>query len=79
MQSALNIAISLKTRYIQAVTLQNLVAVHRKLFRYKEALEHCDRALNIATELGSPLVQDCKELKEKLLNEQSGRNDSRNR
>lgn len=34
------------------------------------ALEYCNHALSIATELGIPLAQECQALKEKLLTEQ---------
>ena len=45
----------------------------------QEAIDSCERALNIATALGIPLAQDCEKFKERLLNEQSGTSDSRNR
>jgi len=35
------------------------------------ALEYCDRAFSIATQLGIPLVKECQELKEQLLSEQT--------
>jgi hypothetical protein len=63
----LEIASSLKTRYIEAVTLQSLAAVYRKLSRSEEALDYCDRALNIATESDIPFMHECQELKQMLL------------
>ena len=35
------------------------------------ALEYCDYALSIARELGIPLINECQELKEQLLSEQT--------
>ncbi|WP_246564492.1 tetratricopeptide repeat protein [Leptothoe spongobia] len=48
-----------------------MAAVYRKLEQYEMALQYCDRALTIATELRIPLVQDCQELQEQLLHSQS--------
>lgn len=51
--------------------LTSLATIYSKLKRSDLALEYCNRALSIATELGIPLAKECQELKEELLNEQT--------
>jgi tetratricopeptide (TPR) repeat protein len=63
----------------EALTSKLLSELFKDMGNKSLAYIYCDRALNIATELGIPLAQDCKELKERLLNEQSDRNDFGNR
>jgi tetratricopeptide (TPR) repeat protein len=63
----------------EAIVLYNLAELHHQMGNLDLAVSDCDRALYIATELSIPLAQDCKKLKERLLNEQVGRNDPGNR
>ncbi|MBD2005806.1 MULTISPECIES: tetratricopeptide repeat protein [Cyanophyceae] len=55
----------------EAIILYNLTRLHHKLGDRVLALECCDRALSIATDLGIPLAKECQELKEKLLSEEA--------
>ena len=53
--------------YLAATTMQNMAAVCLKIGRHDLALQFCDRALAIATELNIPLVKECQEFKEQLI------------
>ncbi len=79
LQQSLKICRHIGSSLTEVEVCQSVGKVYQKIGNFKLAMKYCDRALNIATELGTPLAQDCKELKERLLNEQSGRNDSGNR
>ena len=52
----------------EATVLASLAKLYYKLSIYKIAHSYCNQALDIATELDIPLVQECQELKDKLLN-----------
>ncbi|PSB66486.1 hypothetical protein C7B61_10220 [filamentous cyanobacterium CCP1] len=54
---------------MRAEVLKNLAELHQKLGKIDRALEYCDRALELAIELGIPLVEECEELKAQLENE----------
>ena len=54
----------------EAVTLKNLAVLHLNLDHRDLALEFCEQALALATELGIPLAKECQELKQKLLKEE---------
>jgi len=58
-------------RRSEALSLYNLAMFQADLGNLRLALEYCDRALSIATELGIPLAKHCHELKEQLLSEQT--------
>ncbi len=51
----------------EALTFYNFALLLADLGNPPLALEFCDRALSISTELGIPLAKECQELKEKLL------------
>lgn len=51
----------------EAVSLFDLSSLHQKLGNHDSALEYCDLALSLATELGIPLAKECEELKSQLL------------
>lgn len=50
-----------------ALVLAKQAKLYQKLGESNLALEYCDRALSIATDLGIPLAKECEEFKEKLL------------
>jgi tetratricopeptide (TPR) repeat protein len=55
-------------RRSEALSLYNLAtSFQADLGNLPLAIEFCDRALSISTELGIPLAKECQELKEKLL------------
>ena len=56
-------------QYSDAIT--SLQAAYLKLSRYEEALDYCDRALIITTDLNIPLAKECQVLKCKVLNSPS--------
>ena len=58
-------AIECNQQHLAIVDL-NQAKLYCKLGDRTLALEYCDRALSIATELGIPLAKECQELKEKL-------------
>ena len=68
---ALKILRGIGARDIEASVLKNLAKTYYTLGELTLGLEYCDRALSIATELGIPSAQECQELKEKLLSEQT--------
>lgn len=55
------------TQYWEATSYSNLQ--NRKTSSTEIALEYCDQALAIATELGIPLAEECKKLKAELARE----------
>ena len=70
MQAALEICRTIGAPLEEALTLKNLTELHHKLGDLTLAIEYCDRALAIFTELGVPQAKECQELKEKLLSEE---------
>ena len=66
LQHSLEIATEIGNRRGEAEALKNLAEAYPQLGNHSLALEYCDRALAIATELGIPLAKECQELKEKL-------------
>ena len=55
----------------EALICYNLAIFQAVLGNIPLAIESCDRALSIATELGIPLAKECQELKKKLLREET--------
>ncbi len=55
----------------EALICYNLAMFQADLGNLPLAIESCDRALSIATELGIPLAKECQELKKKLLREET--------
>ena len=55
----------------EALIFYNLARFQADLGNLPLAIEYCDRALSIATELGIPLAKECQELKEQLLSKQT--------
>lgn len=68
-QESLQIFKTIGNRSAEAQTLENLAELYQKLGCYDLALEYCNQALVIATELDIPVAKECHELKEKLLTE----------
>lgn len=56
-------------QYHLAIVQFNRARICQKSGHYFRAIEHCNCALSIATDLKIPLVQDCQALKEKLLSQ----------
>jgi hypothetical protein len=56
----------LGNRDVEAETLKVLAELHYKIGQPNQALEYCEQALALATELGIPLAEECKKLKEEL-------------
>lgn len=54
-------------QYHLAVVQFNLARIYQKSGHYFQAIEHCNCALSIATDLNIPLVLECQALKNKLL------------
>jgi len=71
LQTALKILREVSFPYAEASLLKTLAELHQELGDLDLALDYCNQALAIATELGIPLAQECQELKEKLLSEQA--------
>ncbi|MGB8691561.1 MAG: tetratricopeptide repeat protein [Microcoleus sp.] len=55
----------------EALIFYNLASFQADLGNLPLAIESCDRALSISTELGIPLAKECQELKKKLLREET--------
>jgi tetratricopeptide (TPR) repeat protein len=56
----------------ESEALLRLAELHHKTGSIELARQECDRALAIATELGIPLVEECKKLKVELEGENNG-------
>ena len=65
-QTALGIFHQIGAKDGQAEALKNSALANKELGNLKLAKEQCQQALEIATELGIPLVKECQELREKL-------------
>jgi tetratricopeptide (TPR) repeat protein len=50
----------------EAETLKALAELHYKIGQPDQALEYCEQALALATELGIPIAEECQKLKEEL-------------
>lgn len=74
LQNGLKIFQEISSRSPEADALYYLAELHHKMEQDDLALEHCDKALEIATELGIPLIEDCRQLKEKLMKKGRGEN-----
>jgi tetratricopeptide (TPR) repeat protein len=46
-------------RDVEAKTLKALAELHYKIGQPDQAMEYCEQALAIATELGIPLAEEC--------------------
>jgi tetratricopeptide (TPR) repeat protein len=57
LQKALEIFKAVKSRRNEAEVLKNLAELHHKTNQVKQAREYCKAALQIAKELGIPLVK----------------------
>jgi hypothetical protein len=53
-------------RHLEALVLYNMAEISSELKDSERAFSCCDRALNIATELGLPLAEECQKLKEEI-------------
>jgi tetratricopeptide (TPR) repeat protein len=71
--SALEISQSTGNRSLEAEVLKNLAELYHQTKQHQLAQEYCEAALQIATELGIPLVKECEEL---LLKIEGERNNS---
>lgn len=65
-QAALEIFREIGVREGEAEALKNLAELHQALGQLKEARQYCQQALALATELGIPLVEECRQLQEEL-------------
>lgn len=63
---ALSIFREIQARAKEAEVLNRLAKLHQKLCEYDAALRYCSQALEISGELGIPLVEECRKLKEEL-------------
>ncbi|MDJ1185878.1 tetratricopeptide repeat protein, partial [Roseofilum casamattae] len=66
LQSALEIFRAVSSKSEEAEVLKDLAIVYWELDRQKLAIESCNKALAMATQLDIPLVKDCQELKQAL-------------
>ncbi|WP_416669401.1 tetratricopeptide repeat protein [Egbenema bharatensis] len=66
LQSSLEIFREIGDRTNESEALLRLAELHQKTGKLDRALEYCDRALQMAMELGIPLVKECEELKQQL-------------
>jgi hypothetical protein len=64
---AYEIFIQIGDRRSEALIFYNLASFQADLGNLPLAIESCNLALSIATELGIPLAKECQELKEQLL------------
>jgi len=69
--AALAIFREIGDRANEAETLKNLAELHQKLGEAEVARGYCEQALALATELGIPLVEECKELNQQLKAEEN--------
>jgi tetratricopeptide (TPR) repeat protein len=53
-------------RDVEADTLKTLAELHYKIGQPEQAMEYCEKALALATELGIPIAEECQKLKEEL-------------
>ncbi len=67
LQSSIKLCRTISARSIEAYALKHLAVLRSVLGERILALDQCERALTIATELGMPLARECQELKKKLL------------
>ena len=51
---------------LKSEVLKNLAKLYHQISQPKLARQHCEQALQIATELGIPLAQECQELLSKI-------------
>jgi tetratricopeptide (TPR) repeat protein len=65
-QKALEIFQNIDERYSEAIVCKNLAEIHHELGNLNRAIDFCNQALALTTELGIPLAKDCQELKAKL-------------
>jgi len=66
-QQQLVIIKEIRDRSLEAKVLKNLAELHQKLGQSDRALDYCEQALAISTELGIPLLaEQCHKLKEEL-------------
>ncbi|MEM7712368.1 MAG: tetratricopeptide repeat protein [Cyanobacteria bacterium P01_A01_bin.68] len=65
-QAALEIFRGVGDRDGKAKVLKNLAELHQALGEVEVACQYCQQALALATELGIPLAEECKKLKEEL-------------
>jgi len=69
--AALEVCRKINFRSGEATVLQNLAELHQKLGEAEVARGYCEQALALATELGIPLVEECKELNQQLKAEEN--------
>ncbi len=65
-KKSIEICKTIGTRSIQAYAFKNMAILYLILFDPNLALEYCDCALSIATELDIPLAKECQNLKEQI-------------
>jgi tetratricopeptide (TPR) repeat protein len=65
-QTALEIFQEISYRDGEAEVLKNLTKLHQALGEVEVARWYCKQALELATELGIPLAEECKKLKGEL-------------
>ncbi|MEG4793733.1 tetratricopeptide repeat protein [Microcoleus sp. LAD1_D1] len=68
---AYEIFIQIGDRRSEALIFYNLASFQTDLGNLPLAIDSCNLALSIATELGIPLAKECQELKEQLLSQQT--------
>jgi tetratricopeptide (TPR) repeat protein len=68
-QKALVISREVGDRNLEAKTLKNLAELHKALGDIEVARQHCQHALELATELGIPIAAECEALMESLAQE----------
>jgi tetratricopeptide (TPR) repeat protein len=71
LQEALEIFQKIKSRKDQVIVLDYIAKNYYKKRQIKLARQHCEQALQIATELGIPLAQECQELLSKIEEEEN--------
>jgi tetratricopeptide (TPR) repeat protein len=68
-QTSLEIFREIGGREGEAEALKNLAELHHRTGRLDQAREFCGQALELATELGIPLIKECEALQLKIENE----------
>jgi tetratricopeptide (TPR) repeat protein len=66
--SALTIFREIGARNREVEALKNLTELYQKLGKVKVARQYCEQALVLATELGIPLADECRKLREEIEN-----------
>lgn len=66
--TALEIFREINARETEAYLLNNFAKFYQSLGQDEQAIEYCNQAINLATELNLPLLQECQLLHQKIAN-----------